>query len=46
MVLDIDLFREEKGGNLALVRDSQQKRFKDLKLVDQVLDFDQQWRKG
>lgn len=46
MVLDIDLFREEKGGNPELIRDSQRKRYKDVKLVDDVIDYDQRWRKG
>ncbi|VDK85367.1 unnamed protein product, partial [Onchocerca ochengi] len=45
MVLDIDLFREEKGGNPELIRDSQRKRYKDVKLVDDVIDYDQRWRK-
>ncbi|OZC11542.1 hypothetical protein X798_01400 [Onchocerca flexuosa] len=45
MVLDINLFREEKGGNPELIRDSQRKRYKDVKLVDDVIDYDQQWRK-
>lgn len=45
MVLDIDLFREEKGGNPELIRESQRKRYKDVKLVDDVIDLDQRWRK-
>ncbi|VDO20305.1 unnamed protein product [Brugia timori] len=45
MVLDIDLFREEKGGDPELVRDSQRKRYKDVKLVDDVIDYDQRWRR-
>ncbi|VDK67910.1 unnamed protein product [Litomosoides sigmodontis] len=45
MVLDIDLFREEKGGDPELIRDSQRKRYKDVKLVDDVIDYDQRWRK-
>jgi len=36
-VLDINLLREEKGGNPELVRTSQKKRFGDVTLVDQVL---------
>lgn len=46
MVLDIDLFREEKGGDPELIRDSQRKRYKDVKLVDDIIDYDQRWRKG
>ncbi|CAI5447984.1 unnamed protein product [Caenorhabditis angaria] len=45
MVLDMDLFREEKGGNPELIRESQRKRFKDVTLVDQVIEWDQVWRK-
>ncbi|CAD6199707.1 unnamed protein product [Caenorhabditis auriculariae] len=45
MVLEMDMFREEKGGNPEIVRDSQRKRFKDVGLVDKVIDLDQQWRK-
>ncbi|OQV16059.1 Serine--tRNA ligase, cytoplasmic [Hypsibius exemplaris] len=44
MVLDIELFRDEKTAEL--VRDSQRKRFKDVGLVDRVLQLDQQWRKA
>ncbi|CAI4226443.1 unnamed protein product [Auanema sp. JU1783] len=45
MVLDIDLFRTEKGGNPDLIRDSQRKRFKDVALVDKVIELDENWRK-
>ncbi|VDM41030.1 unnamed protein product [Toxocara canis] len=45
MVLDMDLFREEKGGNPELIRESQRKRYKDVTLVDRVIDCDQKWRK-
>ena len=82
MVLDIDAFRAEKGGNpdkvkvkirmkileMSLkwspkkrklcmtagtdqvlyfqVRENQRKRFKDVSMVDKVLDSDEKWRKG
>uniref|UniRef100_A0A0N5ARU6 serine--tRNA ligase n=1 Tax=Syphacia muris TaxID=451379 RepID=A0A0N5ARU6_9BILA len=46
MVLDIDLFRKEKGGNPDLIRESQRKRYKDVTLVDKVIDYDVKWRKG
>ena len=45
MVLDIELFREDKGGDPEKVRDSQKKRFKDVTLVDKVVEADNQWRK-
>lgn len=44
MVLDIDLFRSEKGHDPQVVRDSQKKRYKKVELVDQVIDCDSQWR--
>merc|ERR1711931_485238 len=45
MVLDLELFREDKGGCPDKIKENQSKRFKDVKLVDQVLDADTQWRK-
>lgn len=44
MVLDIDLFREEKGGNPEKIRQNQRDRFKDVELVDQVVNNDLKWR--
>ncbi|KAF8374118.1 sars-1 [Pristionchus pacificus] len=44
MVLDIDLFREEKGFDPNIVRESQKRRYKDVTLVDRVIDSDKQWR--
>jgi seryl-tRNA synthetase len=46
MVLDINLFRAEKDGNPDLIKKSQRDRYKNVELVDQVIDFDEQWRKG
>lgn len=45
MVLDLDLFREDKGGNPELVRETQRKRFKDPGLVEALLRSDAAWRK-
>lgn len=45
MVLDIELFRTDKGHNPNKIRENQQKRFKDLKLVEQVIDQDTEWRR-
>ena len=45
MVLDLDLFREDKGGNPEHIRECQRKRFKDVSLVDQVIELDTEWRK-
>lgn len=46
MVLDLDLFREDKGGDPEAIRENQRKRFKDPGLVDAVLKADSAWRKA
>lgn len=43
-MLDINLFREDRGGNPELVRESQRRRYKDVGLVDAVLALDKDWR--
>ena len=45
MVLDIDLFRADKGGDPEKIRENQSKRYKDTTLVDQVVEADTKWRK-
>ena len=45
MVLDIDLFRQNKGGSPDQIRENQVKRFKDPNLVDKVISSDREWRK-
>lgn len=44
MVLDLDLFRNDKGGNIDKIRENQKKRFKDVALVDMVVEKDSLWR--
>lgn len=44
MVLDVDLFRSDKGGNPDKIRDNQKKRFKDIGLVDLIVENDLKWR--
>ncbi|PSS26607.1 Serine--tRNA ligase [Actinidia chinensis var. chinensis] len=44
-MLDINLFREEKGHNPEIVRESQRRRFANVDLVDEVIRFDKEWRK-
>lgn len=44
MVLDLDLFRADKGGNPDTIRENQKKRFKDVALVDTVVERDTTWR--
>lgn len=38
MVLDLDLFRTDKGNDPNKVKENQTKRFKDVKLVETVID--------
>lgn len=45
MVLDLDLFRSDKGHDPAKVRANQELRFKDVGLVDTVIEQDGEWRK-
>ena len=45
MVLDLDLFRTDKGGDPEAIREVQRKRFKDVTLVDKLVAADTEWRK-
>jgi len=45
MVLDIDRFRPEKGGNPEAVKENQRKRFSDVTMVDKIVAADENWRK-
>lgn len=45
MVLDLDLYRADKGGDPEKLRENQSKRYKDTTLVDQVVEADTKWRK-
>ncbi|CAH0389683.1 unnamed protein product [Bemisia tabaci] len=44
MVLDLDLFRTEKGGDPNKIRKNQTDRFKSVELVDTVVNSDNKWR--
>lgn len=44
MVLDLDLFRSDKGHDPNKVRENQKLRFKDLNLVETVIAKDTEWR--
>lgn len=44
MVLDLDLFRKDKGFDPEKIRENQKKRFKDVQLVDTVIEKDIHWR--
>uniref|UniRef100_A0A0E0JK48 serine--tRNA ligase n=1 Tax=Oryza punctata TaxID=4537 RepID=A0A0E0JK48_ORYPU len=43
-MLDINLFRTEKGGDPELIRKSQRNRSASVELVDEVIALDDQWR--
>ena len=45
MVLDLELFRADKGGDPDKIRENQRKRFKDVSYVDKVVEADTKWRK-
>ncbi|GBP27282.1 hypothetical protein EVAR_77296_1 [Eumeta japonica] len=45
MVLDLDLFRADKDGCPDKIRENQKKRFKDVSLVDTVVEQDTLWRR-
>ncbi|KOB66521.1 Seryl-tRNA synthetase [Operophtera brumata] len=45
MVLDLDLFRADKDGDPDKIRENQRKRYKDVALVDTVVDQDTLWRR-
>lgn len=45
MVLDINKFRTENGGNPEEIKKSELKRKGDPNVVDDVIKFDQEWRK-
>ncbi|XP_076657266.1 seryl-tRNA synthetase [Halictus rubicundus] len=44
MVLDLDLFRKDKGFDPDKIRENQKNRFKDVNLVDLVIEKDKVWR--
>uniref|UniRef100_A0A0C9RZ24 serine--tRNA ligase n=1 Tax=Wollemia nobilis TaxID=56998 RepID=A0A0C9RZ24_9CONI len=43
-MLDINLFREDKGNDPERIRESQRRRFAKVELVDQVIELDKAWR--
>jgi seryl-tRNA synthetase len=44
-MLDIYLFREDKGNNPEIIRESQRRRFANVDLVDEVIRLDKEWRR-
>lgn len=45
-MLDIKLFREDRGGNPEIVRESQKRRYAPVERVDEVIEIDNLWRKS
>ncbi|KAL0856161.1 hypothetical protein Bca101_061314 [Brassica carinata] len=45
-MLDINLFREEKGNDPEIIRESQRRRFADVDLVDEIINLDKEWRQS
>jgi seryl-tRNA synthetase len=45
-MLDLNLFRQEKGGNPDIIRESQRRRGGEAatKIVDEIIELDQAWR--
>ncbi|CAA7059030.1 unnamed protein product [Microthlaspi erraticum] len=43
-MLDINLFREEKGNDPEIIRESQRMRFASVEVVDEIINLDKQWR--
>ncbi|EUB56711.1 Serine--tRNA ligase, cytoplasmic [Echinococcus granulosus] len=46
MVLSLDLFRTDKGGDPDLLRKNERNRYKNPEAVDKIIDLDEQWRKA
>jgi len=44
MPIDLNLLREDKGGDPELVRESCRRRFHPPEIVDEIIAIDQQWR--
>lgn len=42
MVLDINLFRKEKGGDPDLIKASQRRRFASEEIVDEIIQLDKE----
>ncbi|KAI9346186.1 hypothetical protein BDR26DRAFT_800237 [Obelidium mucronatum] len=43
-MLDINLFRVDKGGDPEIVRESQRKRFGSVEVVDEIIAMDNDWK--
>ncbi|KAJ1689203.1 hypothetical protein LUZ63_013358 [Rhynchospora breviuscula] len=43
-MLDINLFRAEKGFDPEIVRESQRRRYASVEIVDEIINLDKEWR--
>ncbi|XP_078174116.1 serine--tRNA ligase-like isoform X1 [Carex rostrata] len=43
-MLDINLFRAEKGFDPEIVRESQRRRYASIEIVDEIINLDKEWR--
>lgn len=43
MPIDINLLRKDKGGDPEMVRQSEQRRQRDGKIVDEIIEIDNEW---
>ncbi|XP_076911093.1 serine--tRNA ligase-like [Bidens hawaiensis] len=43
-MLDLTLFREEKGANPEIIRESQRRRGASVEVVDEIIHLDKEWR--
>ncbi|XP_043725388.1 serine--tRNA ligase-like [Telopea speciosissima] len=43
-MLDINIFREDKGNNPERIRESQRRRFSSVEIVDEIIHLDKEWR--
>mmetsp|Transcript_24818 Transcript_24818/g.37742 ORF Transcript_24818/g.37742 Transcript_24818/m.37742 type:complete len:464 (+) Transcript_24818:178-1569(+) len=46
MTIGIEIFRKDKGGDPDLVKESERRRFRDPKIVDEIIEIDQKWIKA
>ncbi|KAL5989224.1 hypothetical protein ACLOJK_010114 [Asimina triloba] len=43
-MLDLNLFREDRGNNPEQIRESQRRRYASVEIVDEIIQLDLQWR--
>jgi len=43
-MLDLNLFRDDRGGCVEFVKENQRRRFSSDEIVDEFVSLDEQWR--